>query len=211
MPVPFNLESDPMPLLCRVVFALLAQALVSVPALAEEEPGFKALFNGQDLSGWRLGQEKLDGKTGTADGRFRVADGVIRVTGATTSDQPKTEAMETLTTYSGDFILRLEFRASRGANSGLHLGDLDFKHQLQIRDYPNVGPYKDLKHYKAEDWNRIEVSVTHAQEGKGSVARCTCNGELLEEALPIPGTGSIGLQSETNILEYRNIRIRRLD
>ena len=68
---------------------------------------------------------------------------------------------------------------------------------------PRVGPYKTLKGYKAGDWNAIEVIVT------GTKARCTCNGELLEAALEIPADGPLALQSETNVVEYRNIRIKR--
>ena len=61
--------------------------------------------------------------------------------------------------YDGDFTLRLEFRASTNANSGLHLRDKAFGHQLQIRDYPRVGPYKSLQRFKDRDWNKIEVVV----------------------------------------------------
>src|SRR6516165_5698132 len=111
--------------------------------------------------------------------------------------------IDTAESYDGDFTLRLEFRASRNANSGLHLRDKVFAHQLQIRDYPRAGPYKALKDYKDDDWNSIEVVVT------GTRARCTCNGELLEAALEIPEKGPLALQSEINMVEYRNIRIRR--
>jgi acetyl esterase/lipase len=83
------------------------------------------------------------------------------------------------------------------------LRDKAFAHQLQIRDYPRVGPYKTLKGYKDGDWNAIEVVVI------GTKARCTCNGELLEAALDIPDNGPLALQSETNVVEYRNIQIKR--
>ena len=43
----------------------------------------------------------------------------------------------------------------------------------------------------------------------GTKARCTCNGELLEAALDIPDKGPLALQSEINVVEYRNIRIKR--
>ena len=111
--------------------------------------------------------------------------------------------IETVESFDGDFTLRLEFRASKDANSGLHLRDKAVAHQLQIRDYPRVGPYKDLKNYKDGDWNAIEVIV------RGNKAHCTCNGELLEAALVIPGMGPIALQSEVNVIEYRNIQIKR--
>lgn len=193
----------------RLSLAILV--LASVPALAGDGPGFEPLFNGKDLTGWRLGPEVLDGKTRTSDGRFQVADGTIRIMGATRPDQPKTEAIDTVAPIGGSYILRLEFRASRNANSGLHLGDHEFKHQLQIRDYPRAGPYKSLNQYKEGGWNAVEVTVKPSSDGSGAVAHCTCNGEVLEEALPVPSMGPVGLQSETNLLEYRNLRVRRLD
>ena len=42
----------------------------------------------------------------------------------------------------------------------------------------------------------------------GNKARCTCNGELLEAALVVPENGPLALQSEINVVEYRNIRIK---
>lgn len=185
---------------CRVatiVFALLVPAFVRA-----DEPGFKPIFNGKDLTGWRLGTAELAGKTTSNDGRFAVRDGILVITGSK-DKPPKMTEIDTVDSYDGDFTLRLEFRASPNANSGLHLRDKVFAHQLQIRDYPRVGPYKTLKNYKAGDWNTIEVVVT------GTRARCTCNGELLEAALVIPGRGPLALQSETNVVEYRNIRVRR--
>ena len=171
-------------------------------AARADEPGFSPLFNGKDLSGWRVGKTDLNGKSASDDGRFAVKDGVLVITGSKDTP-PKMKEIETLDSFDGDFTLRLEFRASKEANSGLHLRDKAFPHQLQIRDYPRVGPYKALVNYKDGDWNAIEVVVT------GNKAHCTCNGELLESALSIPEKGPLALQSETNVIEYRNIRIKR--
>ncbi len=178
---------------------LLSTFLLSVAGA--DEPGFRPLFNGKDLTGWRIGNVPLNGKTSSDDGRFAVKDGILVITGSK-DKPPKMAEVETVESYDGDFTLRLEFRASREANSGLHLRDKAFAHQLQIRDYPRVGPYKTLKGYKDGDWNAIEVVVT------GTKARCLCNGELLEAALEIPDKGPLALQSETNVIEYRNIRIK---
>jgi acetyl esterase/lipase len=185
------------------VAVLLVSSLL-LPAARADEPGFKPLFNGKDLSGWRLGYADLAGKTATDDGRFAVKDGILVITGSE-SRPPKMAEIDTAESYDGDFTLRLEFRASRDANSGLHLRDKAFAHQLQIRDYPRVGPYKELKGYREGDWNAIEVVVT------GTHARCTCNGEVLEESLEIPAHGPLSLQSEINVVEYRNVRIKRQD
>lgn len=183
------------------LLALLGSVLLLAAARADE-PGFRPLFNGKDLTGWRLGKADLAGKTATEDGRFAVKDGILVIAGSK-DKPPRMTEIETADSYDGDFTLRLEFRASRDANSGLHLRDKVFAHQLQIRDYPRVGPYKALKSYKDGDWNAIEVVVT------GTKARCTCNGELLEAALEIPEKGPLALQSETNMVEYREIRIMK--
>ena len=76
--------------------------------------------------------------------------------------------------------------------------------QLQVRDYLVAGPYKDLKKYRPQDWNVIEVTV------KDNVAYCTCNGEVLEEALQLPPTGPIGLEADRDQVEYRRIRLMEL-
>jgi hypothetical protein len=65
-----------------------------------------------------------------------------------------------------------------------------------------AGPYKDLKNYKPQEWNQIEVVV------KGGVARCTCNGEVLEAELKQPGTGPIDLEGDRGQMEYRRIQIK---
>jgi hypothetical protein len=181
--------------------ALLVSTFLPTATRADE-PGFQPIFNGKDLTGWRQGNAELAGKTASDDDRFVVRDGILVITGSKDTP-PRMAEIDTVKSYDGDFTLRLEFRASRDANSGLHLRDKAFAHQLQIRDYPRVGPYKTLKGYKDGDWNAIEVVVT------GTKARCTCNGELLEAALEIPDKGSLALQSETNVVEYRNIRVRR--
>lgn len=109
--------------------------------------------------------------------------------------------LSTAKEFPKDFVLILEFRASRNADSGIFLRGT----QLQCRDYPRVGPYKNLKNFKTQDWNKIEVVV------KNNVAHCTCNGELLEKALKIPSTGTIGLESDQGQMEYRNILLKELE
>ena len=76
--------------------------------------------------------------------------------------------------------------------------------QLQCRDYLVAGPYKDLKNYRPQDWNEIEVIV------KGNVATATCNGEPLKFDAMLPTTGSIGLEADRGQMEYRRIRLKEL-
>ena len=164
--------------------------------------GFTNLITPNTLDGWKLGTEDLTGKTTTADGRFKLDGETIVIQGA-----EKIEDLYTVREFNTDFVLRLEFRADPKANSGLYIRGK----QLQVRDYATIGPYKDLKDFHEGGWNAIEVKVTKAPTEGGSVAECRCNGELLEQALEIPVTGGIGLQSETGKFEYRRIRIKTGD
>lgn len=189
------------PAACSIILAFLFSIFLTSAGLADET-GFVPIFNGKDLTGWKVGKTDMAGKTASDDGRFAVKDGVLVITGSKDTP-PKMAEIDTLESFDGDFTLRFEFRASKEANSGLHLRDKVFAHQLQIRDYPRVGPYKTLKSYKDGGWNAIEVVVT------GNKAHCTCNGELLEDAMVIPDKGPLALQSEINVLEYRNIRVKR--
>ncbi len=102
--------------------------------------------------------------------------------------------------FPRDFILKLEFRSAINADSGIFIR----KPQLQCRDYLVAGPdkYKLLKKYKPQDWNEIVVTV------KDGVAHCTCNGEVLEEAMKVPETGPIGLEGDRGQMEYRRIRLK---
>ena len=196
---------------------LLTAALLSTTLHADDwqpEPGFKSLFNGRDLSGWCFREktkkdhpgpgsilEKHDGKTEATDaGRYLVKDGVIAVTFPTEMDK-LTGQLYTVEEFPQNFILKLEFRASVNADSGIFIR----KPQLQCRDYLVAGPYKALKRYKAQDWNQIEVIV------KDGVAHCTCNGEILDAALALPTTGPIGLEGDRGVMEYRRLQLKVLE
>ena len=165
---------------------------------AAKDEGVVELYNGKDLTGWGYKPgESFDGAADAPDQRYSAKPGVIVVNPVVGK---KNAALWTAKSFPGDFELRLEFRASVNADSGLFVR----KPQLQVRDYLVAGPYKQLKKYKPQDWNEIVVVV------KGNVAHCTCNGEVLEAALKVPETGPIGLESDRGTLEYRNLRLRPL-
>ncbi len=102
--------------------------------------------------------------------------------------------------FAKDFVLKLEFRATPNADSGVFIREP----QLQCRDYPLAGPYKSLTKYKPQDWNELVITV------KNGVAHCECNGEVLEDALKVPATGPIGLEGDRGQMEYRRIRLQEL-
>lgn len=177
------------------------------------EEGFVSLFNGTDLTGWCFraktdkstmtpGQilEKLDGKTeaGGVD-HYSAKDGVF-IVGFPNEMDKLTGQIYTVAEFPKNFVLKLEFRAGVNADSGIFIR----KPQLQCRDYLVAGPYKELKKYKPQDWNQIEVTV------KDGVAHCTCNGEVLEEALKLPETGPVGLEGDRGQMEYRHIQLKEL-
>jgi len=186
-----------------LLFSALVLGLISLAVVADDAaPVANAieLYNGKDLTGWgyKTG-EKFDGKTESDDKRFSAVDDEIIVNAAT----PENKGIHQLWTtrqFPKDFVLTLEFRASVNADSGLFVREP----QLQVRDYLVAGPYKQLKKYKAQDWNEIVLVV------KGNTAHCTCNGEVLEDALKIPDTGGIGLEADRGKMEYRKIKLTEM-
>lgn len=190
------------------------------------EPGFVSLFNGKDLTGWGFrptsDEDKesarkwqasdknappwpivdapvsFDGLTASPDGRFVAKNGRLVVTFP--PEGRRIQQLHTSREFPGNFILRLEFRATPNADSGIFIRG----RQLQCRDYPLAGPYKKLKNYRSGDWNEIMVMV------RDDVAYCLCNGEVLEAEMKLPSTGPIGVEGDLGQMEYRRIRIREL-
>lgn len=207
----------------RPLFATLRLSETESDTFALEE-GYESLFNGRDLSGWgyRPTSEEdkeaarswrasdpnaaewpvvteaasFDRLAATPDARFQAINGRLVVT--TPPEGRKIQQLWTAREFPEDFILKLEFRATPNADSGVYLRG----RQLQVRDYRLAGPYKLLKLYKPQDWNRLEITV------QNGVARATCNGEVIEENLKLPATGPIGVEGDRGQMEYRRIRIR---
>jgi lysophospholipase L1-like esterase len=208
----------------RPVFATLG-FLDTAPYEFTPEPGFVSLFNGKDLTGWGFvptsDSEKetakrqttrpnppawpivtnavsFDGQTTSADGRFIAKNGRLIV--ATPPEGRRIQKLSTTREFPKDFVLRLEFRATPNADSGIFIR----APQLQCRDYLLAGPYKNLKNYRPGDWNEIEVTV------KDGLANCLCNGEVLEAALKVPAIGPVGVEGDRGQMEYRRIRVKEV-
>jgi hypothetical protein len=162
------------------------------------ESGFISLITGTDLSGWHYqGEPDLATATDATDGRYSATDGMLVVNPEVAGKGPHLRQLWTLRSFPADFTLKLEFRASVNADSGIFIRGM----QLQCRDYVVAGPFKNLKAYKPQDWNQIVAVVT------GTTAHCTCNGEVLEAQLKVPANGPIGLEADRGQMEYRRIRI----
>lgn len=204
----------------RPVFATLGLTDTAADPFTPE-PGFESLFNGRDLTGWgfRVTPPRkqpanprpdvpvfvdvtapaiFDGKAETPDRRYRAIHGRLVVT--TPPEGRRIQQLWTTREFGGDFILKLEFRATPNADSGVFIR----QPQLQCRDYLLAGPYKDLKSFRQGDWNELVVEV------RGGTARATCNGELLTANLAVPASGPLGLEGDRGQMEYRRIRIKPL-
>jgi lysophospholipase L1-like esterase len=204
----------------RPIFATLGYLDTQADTF-EPEPGYISLFNGRDLTGWGFQPTpprkqpanpkpdapvfveikeavSFDGKTASNDGRYRAINGRLVV--MTPVEGRRIQQLSTTREFPEDFILKLEFRATPNADSGVFIR----QPQLQCRDYPLAGPYKDLKHYRAQDWNELVVTV------RNGVARAECNGETLTNDMKVPATGPIGLEGDRGQMEYRRIRLKTL-
>ncbi|QDU26524.1 hypothetical protein ETAA8_16020 [Anatilimnocola aggregata] len=156
-----------------------AGALCSVAAAADE--GFVSLFDGKSLTGWQ----------GAVTG-YVVEDGAI------VCDPKKGGFLYTDKEY-GDFVLKLEFQLTPGANNGIGIrtpmkGDPAYVGmELQVLDdtsdkYKNLQPYQyhgsiygvvavKRGHQKpVGEWNAQEITV------KGKHVKIVLNGETIVDA-----------------------------
>ena len=192
--------------LTLLLSALLCVSITARAADWQPELGFINLYNGKDLTGWGYRDkdqkvlETFDGKTEASDGRYTAKGEALVVNPQNEARGPRLRQLWTTKEFPKNFILKIEFRAAVNADSGIFIR----KPQLQCRDYLVAGPYKELKSYKPQEWNQIEVTV------KDGVAHCTCNGEVLEAALKLPETGPIGLEADRGQMEYRHLQLKEL-
>jgi hypothetical protein len=133
-------------MLSSVRFTALALAgAIALPAARADEPkpppGFTALFNGKDLTGWQgnidmkqratLPKDKLDAllekRTKTALEHWSVKDGVI------TLDGKGGVSLQTVKDY-GNFELLVDWKIEKNGDSGLYLRG---QPQVQIWDSEN--------------------------------------------------------------------------
>ena len=160
---------------------LSADTRPSADVVSDIEPGFRSLFNGKDLSGWK-GNPRI----------WNVRDGVI--TGQTTLDNRVSENNFLIWTGGDleDFELRLKFRIE-GGNSGIYFHS---KERTDMRPEALVGPQADfsadgrwtgvlmeytLRNILAERGQKVRIDKTGKREVVGSVGDPT---ELLKLVKP---------------------------
>ncbi len=200
------------------------------PPLNQPPPGFVALFNGKDLTGWKglvanppkraqMSPDELAKAQARADEEMRahwtVEDGVLGFDG-------KGKALCTAKDYA-DFELLVDWKILKGGDSGIYLRGTP---QVQIWDRPDIGsgglynnkihPSKPLKvaDKPVSEWNTFRIKMI------GDRVTVHLNGELVvdnvvmenywERDKPIYPSGQIELQNHGNKLFFRNIFIREI-
>jgi hypothetical protein len=189
--------------------------LVPAQAADDKDDGFKAIFNGKDLSGWKVQLGSKDDPEKT----FAVKDGIIHVSGKPNG------YFYTDKSYK-NFVLKYDWKFSKEGNSGLLVwiqGDHKvwpkcIEVQGQNNDHGRIfgiggasikGKIDKDAQKKAikpvGEWNSDEITC---KDGNITVK---INGVEVDA-----GTGSnvtegpFGFQSEGTELYYRNIRIKEL-
>jgi len=182
----------------------------------EQEDGFVSLFNGKDLSGWVELSEP---------GNFVVKEGAITLTKYTGGWLRSWDAY-------GDFAFRGEYKIAEGGNSGFFLraplvgrqSRIGFEFQIRgqapeaATSPDSTGSIYDVRPpdvncMRPGEWNEVEITCV------GTEVRIVWNGQLAHhfryeevEAMGNRATrGYIGLQDHHNPVQFRNLRIKRLD
>lgn len=214
-----------------VALGLVGSLMVSATVAADNTPpaGFKALFNGKDLSGWKglvsspparakMGPEQLAKAQAKADADMRahwkVVDGTLVFDG-------KGQSLSTAKDY-GDFEMYVDWKILPKGDSGIYLRGSP---QVQIWDNPigsgglynnQKNPSKPLKNADKPvgQWNTFRIRMI------GDKVSVWLNGELVvdnvvmenywERGKPMYPTGQIELQNHGNTLYFKNVYLREI-
>ncbi len=190
--------------------------------------GFKALFNGKDLTGWKglvelpqrakLSPEQLAKKQEEANRKYlphwKVVDGTLTYDG-------KGQSLQTVKDY-GNFELYVDWKIGPKGDSGIYLRG---NPQVQIWDNPvgSGGLYNNQKHPSKPlvvadkpvgQWNRFHIlmkgdRVTVFLNGK-KVVDDTPLENYWQRGQPLPAKGPIELQHHGDKLWFKNIYIKEL-
>lgn len=199
-----------LPLACLLVVANVALSRTACGeelSQSEKDAGFVSLFNGQDFTGWRFGDESPPKELPT---NWKVEDGVIKVAGG---GKPHLASAHEY----GNFELRLQWRGPKaGYNSGLFVrsgknvgaNQINLAHKSEgaflggkVQGAKAVGSLQK----PAGEWNEWRIVAV------GEKITFWCNDTPAWEGTGfVPAKGYLGLQAEGAAMEFRNIRIREI-
>ncbi len=197
---------------------------------AGDEAGFNSIFNGRDLSGWRVDRGDPD--------IWHVEDGVL--VAAADGDWRKQNFLLSDRDFS-NFVLRFEFQIPKNADSGIALLASPGEHHLEVnlrnfeeppglhaqtaalrwstsgngRDYLPPDQPADLGFDQSWNEARIELRDGSLQVWvNGRQVRNTDLRQLAARPNSLPAlkreAGRIGFQSHTGTVRFRNIQIKSL-
>lgn len=182
----------------------------------EKKDGFKPLFNGTSLDGWKLRQE------GGLKSWHAQNGMLVNVVG---KDQHGTDLVSE--EKFRDFVVRYEYQVPKGANSGFYIRG---RHEIQIHDDgdrkdtapgSNGGIYNTkgasvLASRPAGAWQEVEAKVVgnkatvylNGVKIHDNVELTKATGGELDNKLDEPGP--IMLQGDHGAVAFRNIRVKKL-
>ena len=173
-------------------------ALMAMPALSDDdfklEPGFKLLFNGKNLDGWREAvgkKEALDGKTEAHGGRFKVVEGRLVYDPAVKGDL----YIETVQEFGKDAHVKLDFKAGPKCNNDLFLRGTKFD---------IVPGNKENKNVKEGEWYTLEIIVVGDKVEHKVGSETARTSTLKPDAAATP----FKLRAEFGAIEIKNIRVK---
>jgi hypothetical protein len=187
----------------RCLRAFLLGLVVLITPAQAADPGWQALFNGKDLTGW----------VPMNDVTFQVVEGNLRLV----------KGMGWLRTEKEfkDFVLEFEWRALEDKyDSGVY-----FRAGLPGKPWPDGGWQVNLRHDAigglAKGYTSMLPSETDRKplnqwvkmrlEVKGKKTTLTVDGEKAWETEKVDAEkGYIGIQAENKAFDFRNLRIQEL-
>ncbi len=203
----------------KALFLLALSALIgasSASFAATDADGFRSLFNGKDMTGWKLRQPN-------GHPSWTVKDGLLINT------VNKGEHGTDLVTEEKfwNFTVRFEYKIPPGANSGFYLRG---RHELQILDdyktgKPSLGGNGAIYQHTAVskfaskpagEWNTVEATmignkITVILNGTKVHDNVECNratGSEIDNKVNEPGP--FFLQGDHGSVTFRNIRVKTL-
>jgi hypothetical protein len=204
----------------RTLIVLSALALLTLTELAfaaeKDAEGFRPLFNGKDLTGWKL--RRPDGHNS-----WKVEDGVLK--NIVNQGEHGTDLVTEDKFWN--FTVRYDFMVPDGSNSGFYLRG---RHEIQILgDFQRGQPSKNgngaIYNFKAPDkfaskpgneWQTVEATMI------GNKITVTLNGQKIHDNVEcdkatgseidnkVKEPGPIFLQGDHGTVSFRNIRIKEL-
>jgi hypothetical protein len=226
-----------------VWLAGMLAVLGAAPSRADEDkagpndnqppPGFTALFNGKDLTGWqgmvtvkdraRMTPDQLTAAQKKANEvilpHWSVRDGIIHYDGK--GPEYKSN-LQTIKDY-GNFEMWVDWKIPPKGDSGIYLRG---NPQVQIWDRPDIGSgglFNNQRHPKdptkvadrpTGQWNRFHIIM------KGDKVTVYLNDQLVvdqvplenywEKGNPLPTRGPIELQDHRDPLQFKNIYVKQL-